>query len=344
MKKILLGLATILLAASSARAQFIGFTSPQTEQQTLAAAVNCGGTQHYAVINLGQTQHFVTATLLGSNVQFNMTITGTDTLSNLTVLSDTAVAAGASTVALQASGYYPIVTVNVTCTGGSYSVTYEGASATNPIPDGDFQRTHYAKSLWVGVSAGSNQTQQFSPPDLNSSGVLTFQYTVGVSGSTLAVQCTSLVQVIQTFTFSLANTAAQQTFVVPPSACASETVTYTSGGAGGNFNLSQSFNQKGTAVNTTMGAYVHVTGTTATAVKATNGTLINVNVNTPAVGTISIFDLATASCTATPSTNTVAVITGTSTAPVGTFLYNLQFLNGICVKASAAMDFTVSYQ
>jgi hypothetical protein len=70
-----------------------------------------------------------------------------------------------------------------------------------------------------------------------------------------------------------------------------------------------------------------------------------VTVNTPAAGTISIFDLATAACTGTPSTNTIAVITATSTAPVGAMEYNVYAQNGICVKASSAsIDFTVSYQ
>lgn len=112
----------------------------------------------------------------------------------------------------------------------------------------------------------------------------------------------------------------------------------------GNFAIVYDFWKSGTAVNTTLGTYTHVTTTTATTAKATFGTLVSITVNTPAAGTISVFDLATASCTGTPATNVVAVITATATAPFGTFAYNHAMLNGICVKASVAMDFTVSTQ
>jgi hypothetical protein len=92
-----------------------------------------------------------------------------------------------------------------------------------------------------------------------------------------------------------------------------------------------------------IGEFVHLTGTTATAIKAGTGVLIELNVNTAATGTVSIFDLAAGSCTATPSTNTAAVLTMTATS-VGAYPIHAHFVNGICVKASAAMDITAVYQ
>jgi len=69
-------------------------------------------------------------------------------------------------------------------------------------------------------------------------------------------------------------------------------------------------------------------------------------VGTSAAGTISLFDLVPASCTATPATNVVSVITefASATPPPPAYLYDVLFQNGICVKASAAMDITVGYQ
>jgi hypothetical protein len=147
------------------------------------------------------------------------------------------------------------------------------------------------------------------------------------------------------FNFPIANLSpGVQVFKVPPATCPQVQVVYVSGGAAGNISFEYIFDSPGAAVNETQGSYTHITGTTATAVKTVPGTLVSVTVNTPAVGTISVFDLATAACTGTPSTNTVAVITATATAPIATLLYNVGLLNGICVKASAAMDFTVSSQ
>lgn len=86
-----------------------------------------------------------------------------------------------------------------------------------------------------------------------------------------------------------------------------------------------------------------VTTTTATVVKATAGTIHTVTFNTGAAGTFKIFNLASASCTGTPSTNLFATITATTTT-VQTLTYDANLSNGICVQASVAMDVTVVAQ
>jgi hypothetical protein len=88
-------------------------------------------------------------------------------------------------------------------------------------------------------------------------------------------------------------------------------------------------------------SYVHITGTSATPVPGSS--LIQISVNTPAPGTIGVFDLPAAGCTGSPSTNTIGIITTTS-SPGQTASFNASVQNGICVKASAAMDLTVVYQ
>src|SRR5437899_2681628 len=54
----LLALFALLGLASASPAQFIGYTSPQTVDQTLASNLACtGGVQNFTITNLGQTQH-----------------------------------------------------------------------------------------------------------------------------------------------------------------------------------------------------------------------------------------------------------------------------------------------
>jgi hypothetical protein len=88
-------------------------------------------------------------------------------------------------------------------------------------------------------------------------------------------------------------------------------------------------------------SYTHITGTTATVAKATGGMLHTVTVNTGAIATLKVFDLAAASCTGTPSTNVVASAS-IVLASLQTLTYDATLTNGICVQASGAMDVTVS--
>lgn len=82
-----------------------------------------------------------------------------------------------------------------------------------------------------------------------------------------------------------------------------------------------------------------------TAVKATAGTLRRITVTTEvASATIKLFDLASASCTGTPSTNPKAVFT-LPAAINNPFTVEFQqsFVNGICVLTSGATNLTVIY-
>jgi hypothetical protein len=94
-------------------------------------------------------------------------------------------------------------------------------------------------------------------------------------------------------------------------------------------------------------SYLHLAGsTTATAVKDGSGILHTLTINTAgASGVITLFDLGKNACTATPSTNVIAVLTlPASGALPGSLLYDARFLNGLCIQDTvAASDQTVSF-
>jgi hypothetical protein len=334
--------------ARPARAQFLGYTSPQTVQQVLANQATCnGGNQNYPVENLGQTQHYVTVTTSGSiPVTFSAVITGVDASGTSTTISDTLqfLNGTASTTSLTGSGYYPKVVITVQCTSGTYTLNYSGTSATFNTIAGGYQIAQIEKILENGAASNASAQTFTQPPFSNTSGTLFFRGTgAPPANSTLTVDCLNSVGfVFDIFTFTLAAASGNQVFNVPPSVCTSVQIVYTSGGASANtYFLTYLFNQPG-YLNATLGAYTHITGTTATAVKGTAGTLLGINLNTSGAGTISVFDLVAASCTGTPATNVVAVLTIAATENARSIPFNDALLNGICVKASAGMDFTVS--
>jgi hypothetical protein len=82
-----------------------------------------------------------------------------------------------------------------------------------------------------------------------------------------------------------------------------------------------------------------------TPVKATAGTLRRITVTTEVVSaTIKLFDLASASCTGTPSTNPKAVLTlPAAISNPFTVEFQQAFVNGICVLTSGVTNLTVIY-
>lgn len=325
-------------------------------QQTLATAASCtGAAQVYAVNNRNLTQHIASVISSGPFTKFAFEIDGLDNQGNVFRLSDTGLGSqGTTGNIISAVGYYPTIQVSVTCTGSAtYTLSYSGFSAA-PFPStGMALGSMTDKQLITSAAANTNAEVVFQSPYGNSSGTILFTYgSTGPSGSTILLTCEGVIGpgggglAGESFTFTLATTGSLiQTFNVPPTACPEIKADYVSGGASAvNYSLEYFFNPTGAAVNVTLGVYTHITGTTATTVKATAGTFLGLNVNTSAAGTVSIFDLATAACTGTPSTNTVAVLTVNATDPPHATPFNLYFSNGICVKASVAMDLTAGSQ
>jgi len=117
----------------AARAQFIGDVGLQTAQQVLASSTTCsGGPQTFPVANLGQISHQASA--LSTAASFVMEIDGQDAvatyrMSNPQISFPNALAGGTSYI-VQASGYYPKVSVVVTCTPGAlFNLSYAGAQS-----------------------------------------------------------------------------------------------------------------------------------------------------------------------------------------------------------------------
>jgi hypothetical protein len=350
--RLLFVLALLLItgcAPRRAHAQFIGYTSPQTVQQKFGTSVLCTGSpQTFVVNNLGQISHMVVINNIGPTItQLSMQMLGSPDGVITTQISDTYNGIGSG--GLYATAYFPVVQVQVTCSpvnaSSFFSLLYTGTGGTLNNPGGTFQQVS-DKVVFNGITAGSNNTPAtLNTPFGNMSGIVSFSATGALpANSFLQAFCAPADGIqSQVGNFPVGGLTSGQ-FVVPSVPCSGYFLGYVSGGASAQtLKAGYSFTPPGTPA--TPGTFTHVVGTTATSAKGTGGFLHTLNVNTAAAGTISIFDLATASCTGTPATNTVAVITvPAATNGLPPFLYDVNLLNGICVKASVAMDFTVSTQ
>jgi len=338
-----------------ALAQYIGNVGLQTTQQTLATTVNCtGSAQVFPISNLGQTQHYLSATTQTQPTMFQAEIDGIDKQGNVYRISDVMQNAFTPIIAqsqgtVTASGYFPKIQAKVTCSPNTatFTLSYSGSQVTFNQNAGSYINAQIDHVSFAGTAGNANQFDTYPTPFGSSAGTIYFAYSGPVAGSTLMVECNtnqfSLPNGSAALSVTLANTVTLQTFQVPDQSCPFVTVKYTSGGAATSIIADYVYTPPGRSVQATQ--YTHITGTTATVIKPSAGFLHTLNINLGnAAGTLSVFDLASASCTGTPATNTVAVITTTAAASLPTFTYDVNMLNGICVKASAAMDVTVSAQ
>lgn len=336
-------LAALVSFSPRASAQFLGYTSPQTTSQVVANAITCpaaGVSNTIAVTNIGQTSHFVTWTSTATPSQINVFIQASDGVSALQNISD--IGTG-NTGILTANGYYPVIKVNYFCKGnsGTFTLNYFGVSSTAVPTTGVQDVTAYLKVLTTQNSGGAFQNFIVPTPYGTSCGQIQFSNVVNVVGTTFQVTTTDIGGTVIALSPTITAPATGSIDVdVPCQPTQSLVVNVTPGGAG-NFSIQYYFYKPGAAP--PMFLSQNIVGTTATAVKATGGNLHTLTVNTGGAGTIQIFDLASAACTGTPSTNKIGTITATA-ATLQTFTYDATTINGICVKASVAMDLTVSYR
>lgn len=338
------------LLASSARGQTPVSIVPT--QQTLApTGTACTGTaQAFNVQNRNQTQHHAYAATSGAT-SLVVQIFGVDTAGNTYLISDSGTQGQAgvgSSAAITASGYFPTVQVQVTClpVSATFLLNYTGSQAEPVQTVGAYQVAQLDKVISSNASAGALLISAIQQTPLgNSYGKISFAYvgTSGPSGSTLLVECLPSTNTNPTlYTFTPSTSTGAQFFYVPAGPCVNITIEYSPGGASSSvYAMDYIFEVPGFAI---PNLYLHVTGTTATVVKPGPGTVHTLVIGTPAAGTISLFDLASTSCTGTPATSVVSVVTATTTFPSAPEIYDVQFNAGICLKASAAMDITVSYQ
>jgi hypothetical protein len=330
-----------------ARAQSPTYVEPQTQQQVLASQLPCtGSAQFFPILNLGQTQHYLTVSQMVNVQKFQAVLQSIDANGNVYPLTDVLEANPQGGV--HGSGYYPKLQVQVICSpaaAGSFTANYSGAWGTFDINAGIYLSGQVDKVNFNNIAEGSGNSDILQTPFGSSAGTIYASYSVAGAGGSIAVSCgasefnASAGPVV--FSAPLANTTAIQAFQVPDNACVFADLVYTTNGQAGNFRAEYVYAQPG--ANRPTDQFTHVVGTTATVAKATAGNLHTVTVNTGGAGTLSLFDLASANCTGTPATNTIAVITVTATT-LQTFTYDVNALNGICAKASVAMDYTVSSQ
>jgi hypothetical protein len=349
-----------LLSPAAARAQFLGYTSPQSVQATLApAGTACTSLpQTYLIPNFGQTNHIATLFPSGTQTTLSMQILGIDQSGNATIISDTLLGAapGSSTTANQiiASGYYPTTEVVITCAPitATYRIDYSGTSSTFPLYAGGLLGTQVDKSLALAYSASSaGGKHSFNvgavPPFGNQEGELVFEYSAtGPSGSILSVNCvTGTGVIVDQRIFNLSTVGlAPQVFQLPPLPCVNLVVGYTGGALSvATFNLDYFFTLPGFTQN--VGTQnVNITSKTTTEVKGIPGILKSIVVNTSAAGTIGIYDITGAGCASTPASGLLGTITLAGTEPPSAILYNLAMTQGICIVTSGTPDLTVTYQ
>lgn len=321
----------------------------QPTQQQLATNTLCTGlTQTFPVNNKNQTQHYASIkSTTATNMQVQ--IYGVDSAGNSFLISETATIGTAivgSSPVLTGSGYYPTIKVVVTClpTSATFTLSYSGSSAINNIDAGGYQLAQIDKQIAVGAPGATTISTVFQAPFGDSLGTITFVYGggVGPAGSSLQILCqASDGNAVGGFSYTLAAAGGAQIFNVPDLACPNVSLGYVAGGATATtISMDYVFVQPGFKLSN---SYAHIAGTTATEVKPGTGVVNNLVVGTPAAGTITLFDLIPGSCTGTPATNVVSVLTVTTStqAPIP---YGVTFNNGICIKASAVMDITVGYQ
>lgn len=301
--------------------------------------------QRCAIPNLGQVYHQLTYTVAGSPRYLQIQLEGSEDGTTFFTISDvgTSVTGGS----IWAIGSWPVIRLNLVSidTGGGISISafYNGTSTVSGSPTGNYNP---AQQLRTVLLTGNTSTTSASigNPFGSTGGYIALVTVAGApipSGSTLVVATDFGVTTHNVVSYNL-STSGYQVLYVPPYPATTISIGITYGSASSAvLNAYYFFLSPG---QNAPSLYSHITGTTATNVNGVSSTLLGITVNTAAAGTVSVFDLAPAACTGTPVTNIAAVITVGATDVAHTIPYNLSLQNGLCMKASVAMDLTVTYQ
>jgi len=204
--------------AAPARAQFIGYSSPQSVQ---VKAINAATSSQRAIVpNLGQSVHSVTYTITGSCAApvFDLRIEGSNDGVNFFAISQDAVdvpfnplSQAAQSGGVTASGYYPVIAVNLvsfTCPTASISVWYSGTSTTLPTNSAIFQQANIGRqTLWQNVPTNTALGSiQISTPFENASGSIWITCSAACpAGMSVAVAALPLVNVVSPTSFALST-------------------------------------------------------------------------------------------------------------------------------------------
>lgn len=235
MKRTISALIMFFVLASLARAQFIGYTSPQTVSQILATNVACtGSVQSFKISNFAQSSHVVNFSSSGAT-GVQVSLEGSWDGTNFFGFSDVAADLSGQ---LQATGYFPSTRVDVVCqsAAGTFSLLYAGTSSYQLQPSGFADRAGYQKLLGENLAANVNSgTLVSTTPYGLSDALLYFQYTSNTppAGSTFSITAqtdqTSAISLLSGVT--LQATLNTQVFLIPAMAASQLNFSYISGGA-----------------------------------------------------------------------------------------------------------------
>lgn len=137
--KVLQTCALLLALAAPARAQFLGFTSPQTVQKKVLDAV--ATSQASAVVpNIGQSVHYLVYTTSGTITSLSIRLQGSFDATTWFAISESAT--DTSSGGVFGHIYVPAVRADLTVAGGgTVTAFYAGTSVTAGPPAGIFQTT-----------------------------------------------------------------------------------------------------------------------------------------------------------------------------------------------------------
>lgn len=326
LSRILAGAALVAAFAFPSRAQFLGYTSPQTVTQTAFSSATTPTI--FKVQNLGQNMHFLSYTTTGTVTILDVRLEGSNDGITFFPISDDAIDITTTSGILTAIGYFAVVQVNLAAItgGGSISAIYSGTSGTSSPPLGSYSPALPTRKLIFNrASQGSNQVKTILTPFNSSAGYMLCNSTQGVAFPANTTISVSQVIANNGLQFALPASplvnAVSPVFPINAYPASTVTVNYLSGGASANdFNCWYIFTQPVDGpIATVPPSYRGAISFTPTATAATDIFVIGGS----ATKTVRVTHLAL-SCTATAATavdviflvRSTADTAGTST-PVG---------------------------
>jgi len=249
MKRLLEFVLVVAVLGGWAQAQFIGYVSPQTVQQTLATNLACtGANQFFPISNLGQTQHYLQIGSVAGATTFKAQLQGLDNQGNPYPVSDVLLfPSGAPGVTLRGSGYWPQIRALIQCLPGTatFTMSYSGAWGTTDVNAGSYLVAQVEKPVFTGAAENTNQSSTTQTPFGSSSAQITFTYSVAGAGGSLTFTCGNTLQTVTIATYSLASVTTPQTFYSPDLACIYLGVNYTNNGVVGTIQVDVLFTEPG---------------------------------------------------------------------------------------------------
>lgn len=238
LSQVIAALLLLFLLAAPARAQFLGYTSPQTTQQVALNAA--AGATTFNVQNIGQNMHFLSYTRTGTVNLLDLRIEGSNDGATFFPISDDAVDVTTTSGVLFAVGYYPVVRVNLAAIagGGTITANYTGTSGASSPPTGNSYTGSLQgkKVVFSNLPMNANQNTTLLTLNNNTAG---FLFVVGTAafpaGSSISIN-SQIGNAGLTFALPGASLTGLTQVLLPVSSspATAANIIYTSGGASAN--------------------------------------------------------------------------------------------------------------